>query len=118
MKALITKEYYKIASDLKISYNNPAADFVKIQMKANCKDRTKDDRSLTCENVKINDTIEVSADIKLEPEICVSGLKSLDISFKVFGQSDSTMTLRIGIFILKMPGQLYEFTFFSSNLQL
>ena len=101
MKDLIKKEYYKIASDLTISYGVRYADYVKIQMKAEC-DSTEDEelkrkRSVTCSKVRIGDKIEVSADITLEPEICSLGLDSLDITFQVFGQSYSTMTLKIGI---------------------
>ena len=97
------EQYENIATSVSISPKNfqpaSAEQFVTIRLDSSCGDKLRPaENEVICEKVVIDQKFDFTALIELQPEICdnVNTKDKITFDLRVFGQSNSTLTVEIG----------------------
>eukprot|EP00092_Neocalanus_flemingeri_P029584 GFUD01032130.1.p1 GENE.GFUD01032130.1~~GFUD01032130.1.p1 ORF type:complete len:633 (-),score=138.33 GFUD01032130.1:106-2004(-) len=100
LRTLVAEEYDKIEGSLTISAVNfqptRLASLVKINLDSKCpeNDEKITENEISCNGVKVEDHIQFTAEIELDPKVCQNQLP-ISFDIHVFGQFSSTMTVEV-----------------------
>ena len=99
LKKLIEETYKEVDGEMKVETKvqpENVKELVSVDLTGdNCEE--EEDGTVTCEDVKVSQSVEFTANIRLEPEICskLSGGK-VRIDIGVFGQKNSRLSIAVG----------------------
>jgi len=98
LRKLVVDEYNKIEGSLQVSAINfkpsKLASGVKIKFDAGCKDKQITGTDISCNGVKVEDDIKVTAEIELDKNVC-KDKTPFSFEIHVFGQSGSTLRVDV-----------------------